>query len=105
MVGPTKRKPRCFRSRLPFRGADHLLFAHAGDRHGERPHHLLLPAPRGVSVTRGEGTAGRILLGVGVFVLLAWLGLAAAAPPAGATSPAGPDPAKADARARAAMFA
>jgi len=46
-----------------------------------------------------------MLPGGGVSLLLAWLVLAAAAPSAGAGPPAGPDPAKADARARAAMLA
>ena len=32
-------------SRLQFRGAHHLLRAHAGHRHGERPHGGLLPVP------------------------------------------------------------
>src|SRR5258706_10985046 len=39
-------EPRLEKTRLQVRGIDDLLRPHAGDRHGERPHHLMLSTSR-----------------------------------------------------------
>ena len=44
-------EPRPAAARLPVRRPHHLLRVYAGNRHGQRPYHQLLPLPRG-GVTR-----------------------------------------------------
>src|SRR5258706_2919197 len=53
-------EPRLEKTRLQVRGIDDLLRPHAGDRHGERPHHLML------SISRAQLAAALAVVAVGL---------------------------------------